>query len=609
MMLVISLIVILNQNIEKNVAQARIVYDPTMEAKAGVQISAQLEYQYGLSKNEAIQRLVAEVGVSIVKCVDRREELEYTFRVLATKELNAYALPGGYIYITEGLLNFTSKDGTAETIDKDMLAGILGHEIAHIALRHHWLEGQIRATLMELVDERAIDAIINALQLEYESQADQYGAWYAMRAGYKFSGAIECFTKMLKEMGDYYWEKHNHPSNKDRISALEQFGLKLNEAARNFDVGVHLLKTCNYNDARLVFKVVKSAFPNSPEVLYNLAVCDHREYLASTAPGQFGDERFVPDYVDSFTWTLRGGPQDSNVALLQSAIDGYKAAIAADPEFAKAYGGLAIAYLQQGNLDEAFSNSAKAVSTNATDAVSDNAHGIALFRMKKYRQAAEWYEKAIAAVPNGIYVPAMFNKSLAYMKLGTAFGTVEQRRELELAKESWAYYLKVDRRGYWADKAWEYYNHVCEQLNVKPQEELKPAPGPKIDSVTVKRADTNLVIRIGDTAEDVIQKLGKPDGRLQTEDIEAWEYEADGMILQFSYEDLVLILLTDKRAPAVDSVSVGASLKQLQEAFGVPTEIYPSPRGNKVWFYPSIGVGFEINFDDTVILIHIAGPR
>ena len=81
----------------------------------------------GLRRSRELQQYVDRIGQSLAKR-SHRAHCKYTFTVLDSPEINAFALPGGYIYITRGIMAYL--DSEAE------LAGVLGHEIGHVTARH-----------------------------------------------------------------------------------------------------------------------------------------------------------------------------------------------------------------------------------------------------------------------------------------------------------------------------------------------------------------------------------------------------------------------------------------------------------------------------------------
>ena len=171
-------------------------------------------------ENKAVTDYVASVAEKVAKHSDLEVPLHVT--VLNSKEINAFALPGGYLFIERGLLE--AADDEAE------LAGVVGHEISHVVARHgHKL--MTRATVASLIYQAAeVAAVVltggaasigayYALQYgfyglglvmnlellgvsrDYELQADQLGIQYAWNAGYNPNGFIRFFDKMATEEG------------------------------------------------------------------------------------------------------------------------------------------------------------------------------------------------------------------------------------------------------------------------------------------------------------------------------------------------------------------------------------------------------------------------
>ena len=147
--------------------------------------------EYGLYDDQAVQRYVNEVGQRLAR-VSHLPNLTWHFRVLDSPIVNAFALPGGYIYITRGILGYMSSEA--------QLAGVLGHEIAHVTARHS-AEQITRSQLAGiglLAGAIFVDAFrpysgiaqqgIGLLFLKYsrdnETQADELGIEYATKAGY-----------------------------------------------------------------------------------------------------------------------------------------------------------------------------------------------------------------------------------------------------------------------------------------------------------------------------------------------------------------------------------------------------------------------------------------
>ncbi|MCM8762811.1 MAG: M48 family metalloprotease, partial [Candidatus Omnitrophica bacterium] len=117
---------------EYNLATKReemIYYSTEREVKMGYNIDKELakEKDFKLADDPLLQKRVEDIGRRLVDVCDRKE-IDYHFKVLADNEVNAFALPGGYIYINKGLIEKTASD--------DELAAVIGHEIGHIVARH-----------------------------------------------------------------------------------------------------------------------------------------------------------------------------------------------------------------------------------------------------------------------------------------------------------------------------------------------------------------------------------------------------------------------------------------------------------------------------------------
>ncbi|MBC7326929.1 M48 family metalloprotease [bacterium] len=100
------------------------------EIQIGREAAAEVEKEYKLSDDKDLLDKVDKIGKTIA-AVSEDPSLPWTFKVVVSDEVNAFTLPGGFIYITTGLLNFVRTD--------DELAGVIAHEIAHAA-RHHFIK-------------------------------------------------------------------------------------------------------------------------------------------------------------------------------------------------------------------------------------------------------------------------------------------------------------------------------------------------------------------------------------------------------------------------------------------------------------------------------------
>jgi len=186
----------------------------------------------GMYKNPALQNYVTLVGKSVAEVSDR-PEIDYHFAVLNTDNPNAFATPGGYVFVSVGLLGLLKNEA--------QLAGVLGHEIAHITKKHalqtlkrsKMLSGLSGLTMAALnKDEGLFDQIINevsnilftrGLDKNLEFEADKFGMEYAYRMGYHPAG-LKDFIKILGQSssGKSSIFLSTHPGPAERFQALSR---------------------------------------------------------------------------------------------------------------------------------------------------------------------------------------------------------------------------------------------------------------------------------------------------------------------------------------------------------------------------------------------------
>ncbi|HXF18735.1 MAG TPA: M48 family metalloprotease, partial [Burkholderiales bacterium] len=109
------------------------VMDERSEMAEGAKAHPQILAEFGEYKDPELQAYVNEVGQRLAKA-SHRPELDWHFTVLDTPDVNAFALPGGYVYVTRGIMAYMHSEAD--------LAGVIGHEIGHVTARH----GSQRAT-------------------------------------------------------------------------------------------------------------------------------------------------------------------------------------------------------------------------------------------------------------------------------------------------------------------------------------------------------------------------------------------------------------------------------------------------------------------------------
>ncbi len=219
---------------EKTIAAALIPAE--QEKQLGLQVKEQLEKEHvRYLTDPTVDGYVQQVSGKILAFAKKdRPEVEWSVRVIDDpKTVNAFATPGGFLYVYSGLL--LAADDTAE------LAGVMGHEAGHVVARHSARQ-MVNAMGLETVLGVALGknpsgaaALAAGLAgktalLAYgrsdELEADQYGARYSSAAGYDPRGIATFFQKLEKEGGGQPgWATFlsTHPSNPDRIEKVNRF--------------------------------------------------------------------------------------------------------------------------------------------------------------------------------------------------------------------------------------------------------------------------------------------------------------------------------------------------------------------------------------------------
>ena len=161
------------------------------EIAMGREADPQIVAQLGLYPDSAVQRYVSDLGLRLA-AQSERPDLPWTFRVLDDPTVNAFALPGGFIYITRGILTHLESEA--------QLVGVLGHEIGHVTARHSASQ-MSRAQLAQIglvagmvfsetvrdyagVASQSLGLLFLKFGRDDESQADELGIRYMTRVGY-----------------------------------------------------------------------------------------------------------------------------------------------------------------------------------------------------------------------------------------------------------------------------------------------------------------------------------------------------------------------------------------------------------------------------------------
>jgi predicted Zn-dependent protease len=209
------------------------LYSTEKEIALGKGLAQQVERQAKIIDEPQVAEYVNRLGQNIVRNSDAK--VPFTIKVIDTEDVNAFALPGGFFYVNSGLI--LKADSEAE------LAGVMAHEIAHVAARHGTCQAS-RATLLQLatiplifyggwagygIQQAASVAIpISFLQFSrvFESEADKLGLQYMYKTGYDPNAFVDFFEKLQsmekKKPGTMAKVFSDHPPTGARIVAVQK---------------------------------------------------------------------------------------------------------------------------------------------------------------------------------------------------------------------------------------------------------------------------------------------------------------------------------------------------------------------------------------------------
>ncbi|HYE85561.1 MAG TPA: M48 family metalloprotease [Vicinamibacterales bacterium] len=201
------------------------------EQELGQQVSERIRERYGVVQNEAVHKYISLVGTVLAQA-GTRPKLPWTFVVLDTDGVNAFAAPGGYVHITRGALALIKNEAE--------LAGVLAHEIVHITEKHtiraiqkskavqmgaaETLSGS--SSLMERAVTATYDNIVErGFGRAEENEADEHGVALANKTGYA-PGGLVAFLTTLKDRNKESKERRglfaSHPEMQERLDRINR---------------------------------------------------------------------------------------------------------------------------------------------------------------------------------------------------------------------------------------------------------------------------------------------------------------------------------------------------------------------------------------------------
>ena len=204
------------------------------EIALGKQSDPAVLAQYGLYQDEAMQKFIDEKGQMMAK-VSHRPNLPYEFKIVDSPVVNAFALPGGYIYFTRGIMAHFNNEAE--------FAGVLGHEIGHVTAKHsarQYSNAQIAQVLLVggMIASKEFRQFANEAQQglgllflkfgrDNESESDRLGVEYSTKIGYdaqEMAGFFQTLNRLSQKSGageiPTFLSTHPHPI--DRFNKVQQ---------------------------------------------------------------------------------------------------------------------------------------------------------------------------------------------------------------------------------------------------------------------------------------------------------------------------------------------------------------------------------------------------
>jgi len=252
----------------------RTVMDEKSEIAEGQKAHKDILAEYGVYNDPKLQAYVNEVGQRLAK-QSHRANLQWTFTVLDSPEVNAFALPGGFVYITRGIMAYLDSEAD--------LAGVVGHEIGHVTARHSAQRatraqaagiGVFAATILGVLLEtqgvsgagqmagQAAQGVaagyIASYSRDQELQADQLGAEYLSRNNYDPKNMVDVIQALKdqerlaidvaraegREAPQHNWLS-SHPSNDQRLAEIRQIAAKYSSGKYSDDGRARYMQVIN----------------------------------------------------------------------------------------------------------------------------------------------------------------------------------------------------------------------------------------------------------------------------------------------------------------------------------------------------------------------------
>jgi hypothetical protein len=223
-------------------------FKPEDDVKLGREAAGEAEKQLQVVNDQQMSAYISGVGERLAAAIPpefQHPEFQYYFKLVNAKEINAFALPGGPMYVNTGMITAAKTEGE--------MAGVMAHEISHVALRHGTAQatkaqkysmlsnilgvggavmGGAAGTAAQMANQ-GVGVYLLKYSREYETEADLLGARIMAAAGYDPRDLANMFQTIEKQGGGSGGWFSSHPSAKDRYARINQEAqaLQINTAA------------------------------------------------------------------------------------------------------------------------------------------------------------------------------------------------------------------------------------------------------------------------------------------------------------------------------------------------------------------------------------------
>lgn len=277
----------------------------TQEIAMGKEYDPQIVAQYGLYENKELQDFINEKGKAMA-AISHRPQLNYEFKILDASVVNAFAVPGGYVYFTRGIMGHFNNEAE--------FAGVLGHEIGHITGRHtaKQYSKQMLTQILFIgglivsedfrkfadVAQQGIGLLFMKFSRDHERESDQLGVEYSTKIGYDAKEMAGFFNTLKRISGDENKLPaflSTHPDPGDRFNAVNKKAEELQKTLDASELKINRNKYLKMIDGLMYGDDPKQGYVENnvfyhPELLFQYNIPTDWKTLNSASQVQMAPE-------------------------------------------------------------------------------------------------------------------------------------------------------------------------------------------------------------------------------------------------------------------------------------------------------------------------------